>query len=193
LAGFSLGGNLALKWLGESSGAATVGTAHPTIDRAIAVCPPIDLAACARMLARPMGRVYERHLVGLVWRSLMKRRKTLPDLPLGKLQRRPRRLRELDDLYTAPVGGFCDVDDYYQQCSARTVVPRIRIPTTILVAEDDPVVDATTFDDALPSHVRLHVVRHGGHLGFLGRRGADPDWHWMDWRCVEWLTADAND
>lgn len=179
LVGFSLGANIALKLLGE-----TPDELPAELRNAIAVCPPIDLDACVGSLDQFWGRFYDRHFVKLLYR------RTCGD---GKSRERgngqpPRTLREFDDWYTAPRSGFASADEYYSRCNSAQFIPHIRVPTCILAAADDPMIPVRIFDAvSFPRSVRLHITEHGGHLGFIGRRGLDADCRWMDWRVVEWV------
>jgi predicted alpha/beta-fold hydrolase len=185
VAGFSLGGNMLLKLLGELGP-----NAAGKIERAVAVCPPIDLHACAARLAGPSGRLYDRYFVRLLCRRLDSRQRRNPNAIAANFARRPGRLREFDDLYTARVSGFRDVSDYYDRASSAGFIPAIRVPTWIIASRDDPVVDCRPFERiSYPSPVSLTLTDHGGHLGYLGRRGVDRDHFWLDWRCVDWLAA----
>jgi predicted alpha/beta-fold hydrolase len=180
VAGFSLGGNMLLKLLGE------LGTdGRSRVQRALAVCPPIDLHACAARLEGPSGRFYDRYFVRLLCRRLAKRREPT-DIAIPRL----RRLREFDDFYTARISGFRDVGDYYDRTSAAAFIPAIDVPTWIIAARDDPVVDFRPFEKvAYPPRVALTITDRGGHLGYLARRGLDPDRFWLDWRLMSWLTS----
>jgi uncharacterized protein len=188
LIGFSLGANIALKLLGESPA-----DLPANLDRAVAVCPPVDLWQCVQTLARGVNRLYDRHFVrGLLTQVAMKRR-MIPDAPVLDGQKLPRTVFEFDEAYTAPVCGFGTAANYYRQCSSAQFLPEIRVPTLVIAAADDPLIPGKVFAD-LPrsSAVTLHVARSGGHLGFIGRRNGDPDRRWMDWRVVEWAVgADA--
>ncbi|MGH7129909.1 MAG: alpha/beta fold hydrolase, partial [Planctomycetaceae bacterium] len=85
---------------------------------------------------------------------------------------------------------FGTATNYYARCSSRQFLPRVRVPTLILSAQDDPLVPARLFDDLSDAPaVTVHVSRHGGHLGFIAGRGDDPDRRWMDWRIIDWMTA----
>jgi predicted alpha/beta-fold hydrolase len=181
--GFSLGGNIVLKLLGEA------GNAPPgNLDRGVAVCPPVDLAACVKALNRPLYRSYDRYFARLLWRRLQERRRVAPESATVDFLRRPRGIYEFDDVFTAPVCGFGTADNYYRQCSSLPLLSKIALPAMILAAEDDPLVLASPLRDArLSSATVLHLARHGGHLGFVSRRGVDPDRRWMDWRIVDWL------
>jgi predicted alpha/beta-fold hydrolase len=104
--------------------------------------------------------------------------------------RPPRRLREYDELITAPLAGYASVDEYYSRTSPGPRLAEIRVPTTILAAADDPVVPSEPLEQVRRSEaVEVHIARHGGHLGFVGRHGDDPDRRWMDWRVVDWVMA----
>ncbi len=182
--GFSMGGNIILKMVGE------MGDAAPSYLRAIiAVAPPIDLAATCRNLASGVNTIYDRRFVRSLLLQLENRRCELPDAYHRELTRRPRTVYEFDDWVTAPLAGFADADDYYQQASSGPLLARVRVPTLILAAADDPLVPATifqcyTYSDA----VRLHITEGGGHVGYIGAAGDDPDRRWMEWRIVEQIT-----
>lgn len=184
LVGFSLGGNLVLKLLGES-------LALPAnVDRAVAICPPIDLHVCCRALERGLARLYDRHFVSLLVKKARRdaRRHGDGDVPI--LNPWPRSLFEFDRCYTAPLSGFDSAEHYYRESSAAAWIPHVTVPTTVLAAGDDPVVPPHIFAAVdWPACVRLVETTHGGHLGFIGRRGADPDRCWMDWRVLEWTGA----
>ncbi len=188
LIGFSLGGNLALKLLGQS--AADV---PPRLRRAVAINPPLDLAVCALALRAPLARIYDRHLVGLLWRQLARRALAYPDEPTCDLSRRPRDLWAFDDLFTAPAAGFESARHYYECSSAAQFLPQVRVPTLILSSRDDPLVPAGIFEGLSHSPaVSVHVAEGGGHLGYVARRGPDPDRRWMDWRIVEWISEPSH-
>jgi len=187
LIGFSLGWNITLKLLGENP------TGLPSqLDRAVAVCPPVDLLACVRNLARGVNRWYDRHFIVLLRQQIAAQQRLLPDAPVLAAGARPRGVYEFDDLFTAPVCGYGTADNYYRLCSSAQFIPEIKVPTTILAAADDPLVPADVFQKlALSPAVGLHLSRSGGHLGFIGRRNGDPDRRWMDWRVVEWAMGNA--
>jgi uncharacterized protein len=183
--GFSLGGNILLKLLGEC-GAQTPGG----LDSAVAVCPPIDLTVCIRHLQRPANRLYDRHFVRMVLRQMRVRQRLRPDAVIVDFPRRPRGLYEVDDWYTAPVSGFGRAESYYRQCSPIRTLDRVRLPTLLVASRDDPLVPFGPFERArLAPCMELLSPASGGHLGFVGARGSDPDRRWLDWRIVEWVTA----
>src|SRR5262249_49131367 len=113
LVGFSLGGNMVLKLLGEEPA-----EVPQQLQRAAAGNPAIGLAPRAEAMARPIAHWYDRHLVGLLWQQLQRRRQALPDAPTCDLSRVPRALVEFDELFTARVAGFESAAHYYARCSA---------------------------------------------------------------------------
>ncbi len=184
LAGFSLSGNLLLRYLGENPDSLPL-----SLFRAVAVCPPIDLHQCASKLnSSGMGQQYDWYFTRRLISQIAESPQWKDDLPLATARRPPRRLYDFDELYTAPASGYESADDYYTRASSAAVIDQIRVHTTILASEDDPVVCSTPFLNLnLPPNVTLCLTKHGGHLGFIGRSGVDPDRRWMDWRLIDWL------
>ncbi|MEZ6065698.1 MAG: alpha/beta fold hydrolase [Planctomycetaceae bacterium] len=184
LAGFSLGGNIVLNWVGHEPDSAAM-----QIERAAAINPPIDLALCSDQMARSARGAYDRHFAKLLFEQLRRSPQWRENSPLARSGRPPRGVLEFDELYTAPVTGFDNAAHYYELASARTIVSRIKVPTLVLAAADDPLIPAVAFAGLpLSSSVRLQVEAGGGHLGFVGRPGDSlPDRHWMDWRLLRWL------
>ncbi len=187
LFGVSLSGNILLKYLGESPA-----SVPSQVEQAIAVNPPMDLAASVRTLSGRINRMYDRHFVGSLTRHLAERQRLRPDAPLPDMTQLPRTLFEFDNWYTAPMSGFPDAPTYYAKCSAAQFVPQIKTPTTIITSNNDPMVPAEMFSPdriAYPEAVRLHIATGGGHVGYIARPGLDPDVHWLDWRVVDLITA----
>ena len=185
LIGFSLGGNITLKLVGESAG-----ELPDNLDSAVAVCPPIDLSHCVESLRRPLNRLYDRYFVRLLLDQVETQRATVPDAATVPFPRRPRGVKEFDDFFTAPVCGFGTAENYYRTCSAAQFLSRVRIPVQILTAADDPMVPPRPFYEAkISPSINVHVSPRGGHLGFVNRNGIDPDCRWMDWRVVEWVES----
>jgi predicted alpha/beta-fold hydrolase len=175
LIGFSLGGNVALKLAGEPGAAELV--------RGVcSISTPIDLAAGVRRIGRLDNRIYER-------RFLKRMRKRLH--ATGRYSRKElaaaRTLYEIDDKITAPSFGFKGADHYYATQSAQVYLERIRVPTLLIQAKDDTFIPFQSFQHpAIKSnpYLRLLATEHGGHLGFLSRRGAR---FWLDEVAIEFL------
>jgi uncharacterized protein len=187
LVGFSYGGNMSLKLIGEYS------TDVPeALDSAISVCAPIDVKTCSLNLRKGLNRIYDHYFVRRLKNIVARRRRCvagLHDLPRIVL---PSRLYEFDDAYTAPLAGFRDANEYYAMCSAGPLLDQIAIPTLLLTAKDDPLIPFEMYQRfPLSPAVTLLAVQSGGHLGFIGRKPTqgDPDRRWMDWRIVEWIQA----
>ncbi len=180
--GFSLGGNIVLKLLGESPDSV------PTnVDCGAAVNPAADLSASVHALVGPLRSLYDRHFARLLRQQLHAARLTPESLGVS-LPYEPRRIIEFDDLYTAKVWGFGTAEDYYAASSSAPHIAKIQVPTLIIAARDDPMVPVETIERiTLSPAVLRHIVDHGGHIGYVGRQNGDPDRRWMDWRIVDWI------
>lgn len=183
-AGYSLGGNLALKLAGE------LGGAHQ--GQLVAVCavsPVMELDVCVRAIERRENALYQWNFVRNLKARLRRKARAFPgDWDLARLGR-IRTIREFDDAYTAPHHGFAGASDYYHRASARRVIERISVPALILTAADDPFVPPDPFrDPALAAHAHLSTVvtAHGGHCGFVGLPNGD-DGYWAERTVVEFL------
>ncbi|HLN30546.1 MAG TPA: alpha/beta fold hydrolase [Gemmataceae bacterium] len=182
LLGFSLGGNIVLKLAGEAACQPL-----PLLERVAAVAPPIDLERCAELLALPGNRLYNFHYSRSLVDQVQRQQQHFPDLPRVRF---PRRLtmRIFDELYTAPRGGFQDALDYYRRASSVSLIARITVPTLILTARDDPFIAVDSFERLqAPEHIAVTILRHGGHLGFLGPDGAGGI-RWAERRVVDWVS-----
>lgn len=178
--GFSMGGNILLKLLGESGSSISIA-------RAISVCPPVDLAYTVQKLQHGLARYYDYYFARACVRDVRKRREIRADsiIPDGWLANPPKTMLEFDDTFTAPVCGFASGSDYYARSSARSLLPSIKVPTLIIAAQDDPVVPSDPLETAeLSSAIELRVTRHGGHMGFITGRGTG----WLDRQIVDWTT-----
>lgn len=179
--GFSLGGNVLLKWLGEQGAASGIRCA-------MAVSVPFRLDDAARRMAGGLSRIYQKHLLdSLVAKCELKFRShpAPTTTPLKALKT----FRQFDDQVTAPLHGFAGVDDYYARASSRQYLPGIATPTLILHARDDPFMypDTAPAEDELPPMVQLELTAHGGHVGFV--TGSWP-WRaecWFARRLLDWL------
>lgn len=181
--GFSLGGNISLKLLGEC------GSQPPgNLDSGVAVCPPIDLLKCVATIQQSPNQFYDRYFVRLLLKQHAEKLRLRPDAVSFDYRVPPKKLIDLDNQFTAPVSGFADAFDYYEQCSSCRLAHAIRLPTLVLAAQDDPLIPSECFREAdVSPDVHIVVAEGGGHLGFLGQLGVDPDRRWMDWRILDWV------
>jgi predicted alpha/beta-fold hydrolase len=170
LAGVSLGGNVLLKWLGENGDALS-----PRIRGAVAISVPFDLSRSSRHLHNGFSRLYERVFLRTLVRKAEDIRRRFPHLLRDLDMRNITSLREFDESVTAPIHGFAGAEDYYRKSSAVGWLDRIRIPTLLLSAIDDPFLPS----DVLASVSRIadgndfiqtEFVNRGGHAGFVGGR-----------------------
>lgn len=185
LVGFSIGGNAALKLMGE-----TPDQLPSQLSSAVAINPPIDLGFCVERFRKGPTRFYDGHVVKSLYRQVCRSSRLIERTPHVVQGRMPRGQREFDSLYTAGVWGFDSVDQFYANTSSRQVISEVRIPSLLIASRDDPLVPVELFEQlVLPDSITLRLTDHGGHLGFIGQKGPDPDRRWMDWRIVDWITA----
>jgi predicted alpha/beta-fold hydrolase len=187
VAGYSLGGNLALKLAGE------YGDHPPAALRAVAAVSPIlEIAPCVRALERRANLLYEWNFVRGLKRRMRRKDRARPGLfDLTKLAS-IRTVREFDEVYTAPHFGFAGAEDYYHRASAMRVIDRIAVPALIISAEDDPFVPAAPFRDPKVTgnpHITTLLCEHGGHCGFVGIRRGSEDGYWAEDRVVEFVAS----
>ena len=166
LMGFSLGGNIALKLLGELGE-----KAKELIEMVISICAPVDLAQTMELLHLPSNRIYHRYYV--------KNLKLMGARWIG--QQSVRSIPDFDNVVTAPQWGFRDAFDYYQQCSSKFLLASIQHTCHLIFAEDDPFVDyRSALDSLTSSKVKVWLSQYGGHMGFWGWAGKEHCYHWLD-------------
>lgn len=185
VAGYSLGGNLALKLAGE------YGAHAPRELVAVAgVSPIIEIEECTRALERPENFLYEWNFVRDLKRRMRVKNRLQPGVFDLSVLRSIRSVRAFDDKVTAPHFGFRSASDYYHRASAMRVIDRIRVPALIITSEDDPFVPAGPFRDpkvAGNRWIELHLVPHGGHCGFVADRSGGDDGYWAENAIVEFV------
>ncbi|MBC8154469.1 MAG: alpha/beta fold hydrolase [Bacteroidetes bacterium] len=190
LLGFSAGGSVTLKYLGEQGEAL-----HPAIRRAVTFSVPLSIMSSVQRLEAWDSMVYNRRFSRSLTRKVMAKAALMPGkLSVDGLQR-VRTVREFDSLFTAPMHGFRDVDDYYQQSRALPFLARITIPTLIVNAKNDPFLSPDCFPEQLARelpNVFMEFPEAGGHCGFPpGGAFSDEIRHgiyWSEERAVAFLT-----
>jgi predicted alpha/beta-fold hydrolase len=184
--GFSLGGNVLLKWLGENGINAKTQTA-------IAVSVPFQLAHAGDRLEKSFSRVYQKHLISRCQQKYQDKFSHKPsplDINIDELNT----FYRFDDQVTAPLHGFKGADEYYTQCSSRQFLKDIQKPTLIIHAEDDPFMWKHTVpeEQELSKSIQLELSEHGGHVGFItGKSPFHPE-YWVDQRIIKWLDANKS-
>ena len=185
--GVSLGGNVLLKWLGEVGGAAP-----EELRGAVGISVPFDVAASARVLDRGFRRlVYATNFLKTMRSKVIEKERRYPGFVDIPAMRRARTFARYDRVVTAPLNGFRDEVDYWTRASSGPYLARIRRPTLLLGAHDDPIVPGRTLPDPrnLPPDVRTEFTARGGHAGFLEGRWPWRAGSWAERRAVEFLTS----
>lgn len=184
LIGFSLGGNLVLKYLGEPN------DSRPAQLRGgVAISPPVDLAGCCDRLNQAQNWLYQwRFLRSLQGKMIAKGDLVKQALGVDQLPR-CRSVWEFDHRYTAPLHGFDGAEDYYRQSSSRQFLGEINYPALLLSAGDDPLLSPGCFPgvDEVSDQVTLQYSHHGGHVSFMQRHPSG--WYWAEQQCVEFLKS----
>ena len=184
LIGFSLGGNLTLKYLGERAP-----DVDPRIIGAVAFSVPCDLQSSSIELGRrKLNQIYMRSFLKSLRRKIRQLKVQMPGAIDDTGYERIRSFKQFDDRYTAPIHGFKDAEDYWHQSSSRPYLPHIRVPTLLVNARNDPFLAEPCFpyEEAKASpHFFLEAPASGGHVGFLtfDRLGE----YWSERRAAEFL------
>ncbi|MFQ5716950.1 MAG: YheT family hydrolase [Nitrospinales bacterium] len=180
LVGFSLSGNIVLKYLGEGRKIPTV------VAGAFAVNPPIDLKAASLLLSRSRrNRVFNWYYMSLLHRQAAAMAQCFPNA-----LRPPANLKtiwDFDAAYTAPAAGYKDAEEYYSRCSSNQFLENIEVPATLLCARDDPFIPPELFEKTPMSEAVSYIAPdQGGHMGYLARHNGGSDRRWMDYVVVNW-------
>lgn len=185
LIGFSLGGNLTLKYLGESPA-----DLSPRLRRAVVFSVPCDLACSSRQLSFPSNRIYMERFLRAMRAKLREKSRMFPgQLDLTGLDR-IRTFQEFDDRFTAPLHGFRDAADYWERNSSRQFLTRIPLPTLLVNAANDPFLGPGCYprEEAETSACfHLEVPETGGHVGFPTFAGCGE--YGSETRAAEFLSA----
>ncbi|MEE2025959.1 hydrolase [Alkalimonas mucilaginosa] len=179
-AGFSLGGNVLMKYCGEQQ-------QQNPLRAAVAVCAPLALASSAKRINQGFSKLYQRYLLRQLKQSALHKLQHFADFPIPLTHQAVKRMRSIeafDDGFTAPLHGFLNAADYYQRASGRQFLPAIQVPSLIIHAANDPFLAA----DVVPSQDELSdLVLHeqwpsGGHVGFVAGRNPFKPLFWLNER-----------
>ena len=185
LVGFSLGGNLTLKYLGERGA-----DVDDRIWGAVAISVPVDLKASSHQIGRTSNWHYTQYFL-----------RSLQDTIRQKAERHPtgvrtdaldhiRTLRDFDDAYTAPLNGFRDADTYYREASSKPLLSALSVPTLLINAANDPFLAPSCYPTAIAEghpHLTLEVPSSGGHVGFV--TFSDTGTYWSERRAASFLAT----
>ncbi len=164
LIGFSLGGNVVLKYTGDG-----IYEVPPQLTKVVAVSTPVDLASGSKEISKPRNKIYDHNFVKSLKSKIKKKaRLGLLDVDLAPL-RKVHSLYQFDEKFTAPIHGFLGAKDYYSRCNSRQFLKNIHIPTLLINALDDPFLADECYPyDIAKNHLRFYFLpsKFGGHLGF---------------------------
>lgn len=180
LVGFSLGGNLTLKYLGENR------VRPEVLKKAVTFSVPLELGSSCETISKPSNWIYSQRFLKSLREKVIRKSKVMP-LDARSLDK-IKTLREFDDHFTGPIHGFKDALDYYYQCSAVRFIHDIGIPTLVINAANDPFLSSECYPHALLKdhpHVTFESPAFGGHVGFaqFNKNGL----YWSEQRALDFL------
>jgi uncharacterized protein len=195
--GFSLGGNVLLKWLGEQG-------QYINLFAAVAVSAPLVLGVCATKLDQGVSKLYRGNLLKELKAYMQNKLVHLDNLGHFEDATKVKALGDLsiirsfwqyDDLVVAKLHGFKDVHDYYQRSSSRQYLKSIAVPTLVIHAVDDPFMTSEVLPglDEISGHVHLEFTQHGGHVGFIAGHIPFKPYYWLEQRIPEFLFEHLTD
>ena len=185
--GYSLGGNMLLKLLGEKK-------EHSPLSGAVAISPPMQLDICANQMNKGFSKIYQKRLLKDLHIALDAKYSLHDMQSILHLKRENisnlKSFWEFDDIYTAPIHGFKSAQDYYTQCSSKQYLQWIQTPTLIIHAEDDPFMTPKVIPtaDELSCNIILETSPHGGHVGFVSGSLLHPN-YWSEKRAVTFFKS----
>ncbi|MEN7548424.1 alpha/beta fold hydrolase [Rapidithrix thailandica] len=185
LVGFSLGGNILLKYLGEQA------TRLPKeFQGAVAISTPCDLHKAAFHLSKTSNQIYLRRFLKSLKKKAQEKEGLAPETLSLQAIHQARDFVTFDNLFTAPVHGFESAIDYWTKCSSKQYCPSIQLPTLLINAQDDPFLPRECFplEEAEKSkHFHLEVPRYGGHVGFVTYN--DEGEYWNETRTLDFILS----
>jgi predicted alpha/beta-fold hydrolase len=162
IVGFSLGGNIAIKYAGEHTG---------DTSKVIGISVPCDLKASCHQIEKGFSNIYNRRFVKSLKKKIQYKVKKFPSLEITSKQIAAiKTVYDFDNTYTAPVHGYIDANDYYQKCSSKYFISNIKTPTLLINAIDDPFLTLSCFPYAETEnneYFTLETPKYGGHVGFM--------------------------
>jgi uncharacterized protein len=180
LVGFSLGGNITLKYLGETK-------KNSAINRAVVFSVPVHLQGSCKKISHPSNRIYAKRFLDSLKLKILTKSKLMSGLDTTNLHK-IKSLIEFDDLYTSKLHGYKDAIDYYTKCSSIYFIEEIATPTLVVNTLNDPFLSEECFPSSqFKDHpfVRFEIPERGGHVGFaqINRNGV----YWSEQRALHWI------
>lgn len=189
LVGFSLGGGLALKTVGE------LGDKTPSqLKGVFTISAPVNVSACAHVFAQKKNILYDKFYLRKVTRLYLKKQQYFPEHIDLEVLKKIKKLEDFENYITVPAFNFNNLNHYYSSISADSQLQDIKVPTVSLIAKDDPVVPFHSIQQAFKqsnnTNLTLWSPPHGGHLGFRNSKKAareDLDYNWAENRAVDFV------
>ena len=183
LAGFSLGGNLSLKWLGENGKKAS-----QFVRKAVAFSVPLHLSSSSQQLTRWENRLYTHRFLQTLLEKVTEKSARYPQDITPSMLASIRSLYEFDNVITGPLHGFKDAEDYYERNSSLYFLSGIRVPTLIVNAKNDPFLSQECLPEQIDSDfVQIELPDSGGHCGFYPRNYRGQTW--AEQRAAAWFNG----
>ncbi len=180
--GYSLGGNVVLKYLGEDWNKPS------NLKSVVAISSPIDLFSCVEEIHRLRNKLYHNNFLRTLKEKVKKKALVMPNQIDTRHLKNVKTLTDLDTYYTAPLHGFLSAKDYYQKASSRPYLPSITLPTLLIQAKDDPMLGTNCYpyEEAENSeNLKLVITNFGGHVAFTQ---PGSKWHWMEEQALKFIT-----
>ncbi len=183
LLGFSLGGNVTFKWASDQSK-----SPEARIAAVVGISVGIDLKSTALRLEEANNRIYMKRFLKTLRIKVREKIQRFPGQIIDKGLNNFRTFREFDDAYTAPIHGFRDVEDYWEQCSSARSLHKIKIPTLLVNTQDDPFLGPASYPEGLAKQSPLFYLetpRYGGHIGFVQFNRTKT--YWSEKRSIDFI------
>lgn len=182
LVGFSLGGNLSLVYTGQRGQ-----HIHSKIKAVATASVPTNLLAGSLQILKKRNFIYHQKFLRSLREKVRIKSKDHPEVYNNEKLQRVKTLYDFDDIFTGPIGGFKDAKDYYTQCSSGQFIPKIKVPTLIINALDDPFLpkECYPYEEVQSNeYVTLLTPQYGGHVGFVQR---GKEFYWSEEKILEFL------
>lgn len=181
LVGYSLGGNVTLKYMGEAE-------TDEAIICATAVSVPLLLDVCAVRMDQGFSKIYQQNLLKRLVKKIDQKRSLLNQAGIRENPQNMKTFVDFDNTFTAPSHGFDSAQHYYQSSSSRQFLKGIKKPTLIIHSSDDPFMTPKVIPEAdeLSESIELELSQHGGHVGFIGGKWYKPE-YWLEPRIHHFL------
>lgn len=185
IVGYSLGGNLTLKYMGEYTNRIS-----PKVKLAIAVSVPVDLASSGREMSTLKNKIYMEEFLKTLRLKVLEKAHKFPEYTVNKTALfKAKDFKDFDAIYTAPVFGFADPEDYWDKASSKPYLSSIQKPTLLITSLDDPFLskECYPYEEANNSeHFFLEAAKYGGHVGFVSSFKQKEN-RWLEQRMLRFI------